>query len=173
MLRSNMTGSKKSRLHRTAQRFFPLSRNIIRNRRNASTSTEPVDVSEGDGNVPISVGDEIALMQSVVDDDQMQRNESPSNTINEERRLEEVIPIPINFIEGEFNMLYDSSDVLDGDPFNDKLRQWAVVCNTPRTHLNMLLGLIKPKIPSVPLSYQTLLETPRNLPVCDISSAFC
>lgn len=50
-------------------------------------------------------------------------------------------------------------------PFTEKIRGWAINNNINRTHLNGLLAILKPEIPEVPLSYQTLLETPRDLPV--------
>lgn len=52
------------------------------------------------------------------------------------------------------------------DNWLEKLRCWVVQSDTDRTHVNGLLKILKLKIPEVPVSYQTLLRTPRNLPVC-------
>lgn len=70
----------------------------------------------------------------------------------------------VNLINFEGFFEGRSSD--DNDPIIEELKRWAIVCNINRTHLDWLLKIIKPKIPSVPLSYKTLLETPRSLPVC-------
>lgn len=63
----------------------------------------------------------------------------------------------------------DDDDVDDIEDFNKKdpehlvaLRRWALICNVPKRHLNMLLKVLNKSHGNYPLDSRTLLKTPRE-----------
>lgn len=95
-------------------------------------------------------------------------NEQPSNEAVNGLIINPTPNPPQSFMS--FDPNYDSAPEIESDdendPFLQELREWAIDCDIVRSHLNRLLIILKKKVPETPLSYQTLLETPRNLPVC-------
>lgn len=91
-------------------------------------------------------------------------NETPTNSTDQITPTDEANLInqasSTNFLDGMMPF-----QAFEATPFTEKLRKWAITNNINRTHLNELLAILKPEIPSVPLSYRTLLETPRSIPV--------
>lgn len=49
-----------------------------------------------------------------------------------------------------------------------ELRNWTIECNVNRTSVTKLLHILRPMHIELPLSYKTLLGTPRQIPVTDV-----
>ena len=53
----------------------------------------------------------------------------------------------------------------DTSSLKKELALWAVKCQTPHSHINKLLTLLKKYLPGLPSDARTLLSTPRHVPL--------